>query len=352
MAPRGSNTQRTGVSTRSQRRNRQSSISPHQSPRSDSESTAIEDSMPPSSPRRPAARRNPPPHRTLADDPNALLIAAQIKSLAEEDARKAEAHRLQMERQAEVHAATMARLNTAPAGQGEPEAPEGRSIELPPAARDLALQIPGLHEKDLLAIWKGSFDPDNTARLRSHARHRHRGNVTTLEDGRLETGPPKADLKPLHSPEIYFECFTNYIIIVSSLCQCPPGLQIAMLHFINKIRSLSGFYTWKGAVLDLALAYHRVVMNHGQLEPTNWTIPDSFQYTFTTPFMMLEKGLAVRGAAGKRSRTDTRTSPPLVSNTCNSFNKGTPCLKDPCKFEHRCSKCGSQHPASSRKCAL
>jgi hypothetical protein len=36
-----------------------------------------------------------------------------------------------------------------------------------------------------------------------------------------------------------------------------------MLHFINKIRSLSGFYTWKGAVLDLALAYYRVVINYG-----------------------------------------------------------------------------------------
>ena len=44
-----------------------------------------------------------------------------------------------MERQVEVYAATMARLNVPTVGQGEPEAPEGTSIELPPAARDLTL---------------------------------------------------------------------------------------------------------------------------------------------------------------------------------------------------------------------
>jgi hypothetical protein len=86
-----------------------------------------------------APRRNLPARRTLAEDPNARLVEAQIRSLVDEDARKAEAHRLQMERQAEVHAATMAKLNTPTAGQGEPEAPEGRSIELPPATRDLTL---------------------------------------------------------------------------------------------------------------------------------------------------------------------------------------------------------------------
>jgi len=59
----------------------------------------------------------------------------------------------------------MAKLNTPTAGQGEPKAPEGRSIKLPLAARDLALQIPGLYKKDLLTIWKGSFDPNNIARL-------------------------------------------------------------------------------------------------------------------------------------------------------------------------------------------
>jgi len=57
-----------------------------------------------------------------------------------------------MERQAEVHAATIAKLNTPTAGQGEPKAPKGRSIKLPPAIQDLTLQIPGLHKKDLLTI--------------------------------------------------------------------------------------------------------------------------------------------------------------------------------------------------------
>ena len=87
-----------------------------------------------------------------SQDPNALLIAAQIRSVEEENARKAEAHQLQMEREAEIHTVRMAKINTPVMGQGELDAPEGRSITLPPAAKDLGLQIPGLHDKDLLAI--------------------------------------------------------------------------------------------------------------------------------------------------------------------------------------------------------
>jgi hypothetical protein len=255
-----------------------------------------------------------------------------------------------MEREAEIHAARMAKMNAPATGQGEPDAPESRSITLPPAAKDLGLQIPGLHDKDLLAIWKGSFDPANLARLRSHTRYRDHGNVTTLENGRLETGPPKADLKPLQSPDVYFECFTNYVIVVFTLCQCPPDLHVAMLLFSNKIRSLARYYIWKGAVLDMALAYHQFIMNHSQLEPSNWAMPDTFQQPFTTPYNMIEKPLTVRGIAGKRNRNDTRTSPPAVQNSCFNYNKGAPCTKEPCRYEHKCSKCGGDHTALSKKC--
>jgi len=41
----------------------------------------------------PAPHRNPPAHYILAEDPNALLITAQIKSLADKNARKAKAYR-------------------------------------------------------------------------------------------------------------------------------------------------------------------------------------------------------------------------------------------------------------------
>ena len=137
--------------------------------------------------------------------------------MEEKNARKAEAHRLQMEREAEIHAARMAKMNTPVTGQGELDALEGRSITLPPAAKDLGLQIPSLYNKDLLAIWKSSFDPANLARLRSYTKYRNRSNVTILKDSRLKTGPPKADLKSLQSPNVYFKCFTNYAIIVSTL---------------------------------------------------------------------------------------------------------------------------------------
>jgi hypothetical protein len=269
--------------------------------------------------------------------------------LEEENTRQAEIHHLKLEREAEIHAATIAKLNTATEGQGQDEALDnGRSIILPPAAKDIELSIPGLHKKDMEAIMNGSFEPENLSRLRTHARRQYRGNVTTIEDGHLQTSKPKADLKPLHTPEIYFECLTNYIIIVSALCQCPPGLNIALLQFMNRIRTLSTFYVWKGGVLDLALNYHGWVMSHGQLEPSHWTIPDSFERPFTTPFLMLDH-FSARGAANKRNRADTRTSPSAALNTCYNWNKAARCLKDPCKYDHRCSKCGEKHRAQDCK---
>jgi len=48
--------------------------------------------MPTPSP--PAPRRNLPARRILAEDLNARLVEAQIRSLVDEDARKVEAHRL------------------------------------------------------------------------------------------------------------------------------------------------------------------------------------------------------------------------------------------------------------------
>jgi hypothetical protein len=296
------------------------------------------------------SRKAPAPRQRTADELQARLIAAQLKSLEDRDTRDAEAHRLKMQREAELHAATLAKLNAPVAAQAAQDAPgspiEGRSVEpLPPGAGDLVLQIPGLNDRDILAVWKGSFEPDNLARLRSLANHQYRGNITTLVDGVFESGPPKADLKPLHTPSTYFECFNNYIIIVVTLCQCPLGLAGAMLTFVNKIRSLSTYYIWNGAVLQLALAWHRIAMSRGQTNLENWKIPVGFESTFTTPMKMIgvSEHLSIRGAAIKRPRADTRHSPP-PEHTCNKFNAGQ-CKKEVCRYTHKCSKCFATHPA-------
>jgi len=91
----------------------------------------------------------------------------------------------------------MAKINAPVTGQDKLDTLESRLIILSLAVKDLGLQIPGLYNKDLLVIWKGSFNPTNLARLRSYTRYWDCGNITILKDGYLETGLLKADLKPL-----------------------------------------------------------------------------------------------------------------------------------------------------------
>ena len=59
--------------------------------------------------------------------------------MEEENARKAEAHRLQMEREAEIHATRMAKMNAPATGQGELNASESRLITLSLITKDLEL---------------------------------------------------------------------------------------------------------------------------------------------------------------------------------------------------------------------
>jgi hypothetical protein len=54
---------------------------------------------------------NLPAYYIPAEDLNMLLVAVYIKSLAAKDTRKVEVYYLQIERQAEVYAAIIARLN-------------------------------------------------------------------------------------------------------------------------------------------------------------------------------------------------------------------------------------------------
>ena len=63
------------------------------------------------------SRKAPAPRQRTADELQARLIAAQLKSLEDRDTRDAEAHRLKMQREAKLHAATLAKLNALVAAQ-------------------------------------------------------------------------------------------------------------------------------------------------------------------------------------------------------------------------------------------
>jgi hypothetical protein len=256
-----------------------------------------------------------------------------------------EARQAEEARQHEYHQARMAQLQlglAASASQATATAATANDLgePLPPGVKSLELRLPGVTKRDYLDIFKGTFDPVNLARLRVHTARIEIADETRIENGTLVTRKAKADRKLFAEKGVWFEGFTNYVVIAGTLCTCPPDLIASMLLWMNTIRTLSTQYIWVSCILDLALDYHTFVMTNGQLEPANWQMPAQY----TAPYLMMSSTIGF--AALKRPRSDTS----YTSNTCRRFNTRG-CDDTPCRYPHKCSKCGKDHAASSKSCA-
>jgi len=228
-----------------------------------------------------------------------------------------------MEQEEEFHQARLAALkqptpleHTSTAKADEP----GESYNLPEGSGTLELDLPGLARRDLYDIWKGSFRPENLARLRVHSGRPDLSDVATIENGKLISKRPTTSRKVYENKEVWFTGFTNYVVIVSTLCVCPTNLHTRMLLWMNKIRDYSATYNWT-SILDLTLDYYGYVMDRNQLEPSNWDMPTQFEAAYCRAANMKawSQGIEVRGIASKRSRKNT--SPPLPPNKlCYSWN--------------------------------
>jgi hypothetical protein len=209
---------------------------------------------------------------------------------------------------------------------------------LPSTANILNTLLPGVPNKEILKVFRGTFLPNNLSRLRIHQLWSEPQNDILIVNSVLSIRPKEGTTKDYPSVEVWVEGFLNYIIILIVMCKnLSVDLIPQMLAFCNQVIWLSATYQI-APLMTMALEHHSMVIQKNQLEPANWKISSNFLDIYCNPSTHKSASIS------KRARASTD-----ISRTCHSFNRGKCDLGKDCKFPHTCSKCGGPHAARNCK---
>ena len=134
------------------------------------------------------------------------------------------------------------------------------SEPLPPSAKALKLCLLGIIKKDYLDIFKGTFNLENLTYLQIYTTYIKLINKTRIKNSILVIRKAKVDKKLFIDKSIQFKGFTNYVIIISTVCTCLLDLITSMLLQINIIYKLATQYIQVGCILNLVLDYYTLVI--------------------------------------------------------------------------------------------
>jgi hypothetical protein len=210
---------------------------------------------------------------------------------------------------------------------------------LPSKANILNSLLPGIPNKEILRVFRGTFSPNNLSRLRIHQLWSEPRNDVLIINSVLSMRPKEGTAKDYPSVEIWVEGFLNYMMILIVMCEnLAVDLIPRMLAFSNQVIWLSATYQIT-PLMTMALEHHAMVIQKNQLEPANWKIPNNFLDIYCNA--STHKSASVHT---KRSRATTD-----IDKTCHNFNRGRCDPGKDCKFPHICSKCGGPHAVRSCK---
>jgi hypothetical protein len=239
----------------------------------------------------------------------------------------------QEDRAVELHALSLAAMTTRslmPASSINPIDEPGEL--LPSTASILNLLLPGVPNKEILKVFRGTFLPNNLSRLRTHQLWIEPKNDILIVNSILSMRPKEGTAKDYPSVEVWVEGFLNYMMILVVMCKdLSADLIPRMLAFCNQVIWLSATYQIT-PLITMALEHHAMVIQKNQLEPANWKVSSNFLDIYCNA------GTHKSTSVTKRPRAFTD-----ISKTCNNFNKGKCDLGKDCKFPHVCSKCGGPH---------
>jgi hypothetical protein len=277
-------------------------------------------------------------YENRAADRERKLVYEQ-KKLVQEQEDRTETLRIQKQqedRATELHALSLAAV-TARASAAESAAilTDEPGELLPSSASILNVLLPGVPNKEILKVFRGTFLPNNLSRLRIHQLWSEPQNDVLIVNSVLSMRPKEGTAKDYPSVEVWIEGFLNYTMILIVMCKnLATDLIPQMLAFSNQITWLSATYQIT-PLITMALEHHAMVIQKNQLEPANWKIPSNFLDIYCNA--STHKSASI---ASKRARATTD-----ISRTCHTFNKGSCNVGKNCKFPHTCSKCGGPHAA-------
>lgn len=215
--------------------------------------------------------------------------------------------------------------------------------ELPLEARKVAAHYPGLPRKEIAAIYRGKFIPENLYKLRMLYGRDDKDQTTQFTiglNGDLQFRRIKGTLKDFgNTTAIWSTGFLNYASIMVDLFGITfPTLHQKLLAYHQQIIELSSVYEWQEAVLPLAIEYHTeiVAINHTDVEA--WTIPHIWVDRFCTSIRTLRAGPTLSFPPSIQAKFREPNDATVVSRAFNS--KG--CRYASCRRRHECSTCNSK----------
>ena len=194
----------------------------------------------------------------------ALATAVQAKELAQKES--------------DARIAAMSKGLLTPSSSVTVDEDDDTIGELPQEARKVAAAYPGLPRKEIAAIFRGKFIPENLYKLRLLYGRDDIDRTTRFTiglNGDLQFKRIKGTLKDFgNTPGIWSQGFLNYISIMVDLFGMKvPELHQKLIAYHQRIIELSATYDWSDAVLPLAIEYHTEVVAVNHIDIDAWLLP-------------------------------------------------------------------------------
>jgi hypothetical protein len=221
--------------------------------------------------------------------------------------------------------------------------------EDPPEATALFTHFPGIAPEYITAIFRGKFKPEQLCKLRLlHAYDDDsRTQEVTISEGALQFKDKKLVKEFGDSPAIWQQGFLNYTtIMVSFWGSQDPLLLLRMNAFQLKVVELATIYSWKLAVLPMALEWHLILVRSARTRVSQDWVLDRQHIDLYCTQARLKTTVVALAQQGSKKRPRDSEKPPI----CLNFNREQGCKRDDCYREHTCQKCGAKdHGAFSCK---
>ena len=287
---------------------------------------------------------------TIADPRASTTMASQTHPTGYSPEQLAQLFALELRRKTreqemaeEEHRAKMATLtgHVPVASAGNVQSTTGENS---PKVIEVSKRLPGVPRTLLSAILEGKFDPYNLHKLRTvHADDDAdlEQRVSFTEGGSIQVQKAKGKLKDYGTDRsIWEDGFLNYCKAVTSFFGPQnPDLSFRLFEFLHKIVKLGETYSWKDAILPLALTHHSDMMAAGQCNVDQWEIPNRLIDTFCHANTIKNRRVPTAIPPDRKRKA---RSPTVDSETCNNYNQGK-CTYVNCRRRHACSRCGSNH---------
>ncbi|KAJ8132676.1 hypothetical protein O1611_g946 [Lasiodiplodia mahajangana] len=220
--------------------------------------------VPSSIPIRPGSSPKQPPEKRARADTAGTPLPTEEEIKAQElrlRLQRLEREEQEEQRRSELEASLKTNTTNPRSGNLDYEFAEIR--ELPSIVQAVAAQFPGVDWKQIMAIFRGEFEPINLIKLRAGVNYT--SNITTSlhasQAGNITIKAPLPRIEAYGSDiSLWAHCFSTFIAIYSRLFESQPHVALAINDFARIVYELSTIHELKAVILFAAARIKHCLM--------------------------------------------------------------------------------------------